>query len=91
MYFLGPQLVKSFRPIGGHGQCPWPDLISNVWKFIIRPIAVGGMLVGAGYTLFKMRKNLMTALKDQSAMSRSRGQAKLPAGGKRLNIKLVCF
>ena len=34
-----------------------------VWKFIIRPIAVGGMLVGAGYTLFKMRKNLGAGIK----------------------------
>jgi putative OPT family oligopeptide transporter len=29
-----------------------------VWKFIVRPIAVGGMLVGAAYTLFKMGKSL---------------------------------
>ncbi|HAR35344.1 MAG TPA: oligopeptide transporter, OPT family, partial [Acidobacteria bacterium] len=31
--------------------------------FIIRPIAVGGMLVGAGYTLFRMRKNLGAGIK----------------------------
>jgi putative OPT family oligopeptide transporter len=29
-----------------------------VWKFVVRPIAVGGMLVGAAYTLFKMGKSL---------------------------------
>jgi putative OPT family oligopeptide transporter len=32
--------------------------ITEVWKFIVRPIAIGGMLVGAGFTLFKMRKSL---------------------------------
>ena len=26
-----------------------------MWRYIVRPIAVGGMLVGAAYTLFKMR------------------------------------
>jgi putative OPT family oligopeptide transporter len=33
-----------------------------VWRFIVRPIAVGGMLVGAAFTLFKMRKNLAAGL-----------------------------
>jgi putative OPT family oligopeptide transporter len=34
-----------------------------VWKFIVRPIAVGGMLVGAGNTLFRMRKSLGIGMK----------------------------
>ena len=34
-------------------------MAGHVWRFIVRPIAVGGMLVGASYTLFRMRKNLM--------------------------------
>jgi putative OPT family oligopeptide transporter len=33
-----------------------------VWRFIVRPIAVGGMLVGAAYTLFNMRKSLTAGL-----------------------------
>ncbi len=33
-----------------------------VWKFVVRPIAVGGMLVGAAYTLFKMGKSLTAGL-----------------------------
>ncbi len=39
----------------------WTACVTDVWKFIIRPIAVGGMLVGAGFTLFKMRKSLGAA------------------------------
>lgn len=30
----------------------------EVWRYIVRPIAIGGMLVGAGFTLFRMRKSL---------------------------------
>src|SRR5256885_3794840 len=37
-------------------------MVIAVWKFIVRPIAVGGMLVGAAYTLFKMRKSLTAGL-----------------------------
>jgi putative OPT family oligopeptide transporter len=33
-------------------------LAQSVYYSIVRPIAVGGMLVGASYTLFKMRKQL---------------------------------
>lgn len=40
----------------------WIDTAFQVWKYIVRPIAIGGMLVGAGYTLFKMRKSLTTGI-----------------------------
>ncbi len=36
--------------------------IFQIWKFIIRPIAIGGMLVSAAFTLFKMRKSLTTGI-----------------------------
>ena len=36
--------------------------MTEVWKFIVRPIAIGGMLVGAGYTLYRMRKSLITGI-----------------------------
>ncbi len=75
MYFLGPQLIPTFYGPGvAAADVNWLDMVTNVWKFIIRPIAVGGMLVGAGYTLYKMRKNLATGLK------RSVGDIKKAAG-----------
>jgi len=37
----------------------WADEIGLIWKNYVRYIAIGGMLVGAFYTLFKMRKNLV--------------------------------
>ena len=61
IYFLGPQL-KNTLPAGA-GTDSWSDLAAGVWRFIVRPIAVGGMMVGAGYTLFRMRKNLGIGMK----------------------------
>ena len=56
IYFLGPQL-RTTLPAGADTGS-WSDLAGAVWRFIVRPIAVGGMLVGACYTLFRMRNNL---------------------------------
>jgi putative OPT family oligopeptide transporter len=56
IYFLGPQL-RNFLPAGAHDDS-WIGLANAVWRFIVRPIAVGGMLFGAAYTLFRMRKAL---------------------------------
>jgi putative OPT family oligopeptide transporter len=61
IYFLGPQL-HTFIPAGA-SQSSWSDLAAAVWKYIIRPIAVGSMVVGAGHTLFRMRTSLAVGLK----------------------------
>jgi putative OPT family oligopeptide transporter len=57
IYFLGPQL-RATLPAGTTEEA----LAPAVWLYIVRPIAVGGMLVGAAYTLFRMRKSLMAGL-----------------------------
>jgi OPT family oligopeptide transporter len=41
----------------------WSGFALSIWKLIVRPIAIGGMLVGASFTLFKMRNSLITGLK----------------------------
>ena len=41
----------------------WSGFALTIWKLIVRPIAIGGMLVGASFTLFKMRNSLITGLK----------------------------
>jgi putative OPT family oligopeptide transporter len=61
VYFLGPQLASSMP--GGVSPDNWDAFSMSVWRFIVRPIAVGGMLVGACYTLFRMRKNLAIGMK----------------------------
>lgn len=59
VYFLGPQLAPAFTSGGGTN---WDGMAASLWRFIVRPIAVGGMLVGAAYTLFRMRKSLSAGL-----------------------------
>ncbi len=56
-YFLGPNLVPA-----GAGESSWIETSVNIWKDIVRPIAIGGMLFSAVYTLYKMRKSLATGL-----------------------------
>src|SRR5690242_8224662 len=61
IYFLGPQL-QTLLPPGATGNAGWFGLADGVWRFVVRPIAVGGMLFGSIYTLFRMRKALTEGL-----------------------------
>lgn len=56
LYFSGPSFVQA------NENTNWATNAAMVWRFVVRPIAVGGMLVGACYTLFRMRKNLAAGL-----------------------------
>jgi len=56
IYFLGPTLPAT--PAEASAMDYWGGIAGGVWFSIVRPIAVGGMLVGASYTLFRMRKQL---------------------------------
>src|SRR5262249_35945429 len=59
-YLLGPAL-STFLP-AGTGPEAWGGTITSVWRFIVRPIAVGGMLVGTAYTLYTRRQNIFGGL-----------------------------
>jgi putative OPT family oligopeptide transporter len=61
IFFLGPNL-QNYLPAGAATDESWLGLANAVWRYIVRPIAVGGMMVGTVYTLFRMRKNLMAGL-----------------------------
>jgi putative OPT family oligopeptide transporter len=54
-FTIGPY-IQAAQPAGQ--AIAWPLLAGAIYYSIVRPIAVGGMLVGATYTLFKMRKQL---------------------------------
>ncbi len=58
MFLLGPH-IKDFIPSATAGSA---GMAAEVARYIVRPIAVGGMLVGAAYTLFKMRASLTMGL-----------------------------
>ena len=62
IFFLGPQ-IKNFLPAGATSDDSWIGLANSVWRYIVRPIAVGGMMVGAAYTLFRMRNSLFDGLR----------------------------
>src|SRR6202167_1796256 len=59
MYFLRPD-IKHYLPADTPDN--WAGMAIAVWRFIVRPIAVGGMLVGAAYTLFKMGRSLTAGI-----------------------------
>jgi putative OPT family oligopeptide transporter len=59
----------------------WINSAYDVWKFIVRPIAIGGMLVGAAYTLFMMRKSLTAGI------ARSISDVKKAASGHAVEIE----
>ena len=61
VFFLGPQLAPGYTDAAG--VTSWSGMAGHLWRFIVRPIAVGGMLVGACFTLWKMRKNLISGIK----------------------------
>jgi putative OPT family oligopeptide transporter len=54
-FVLGPTIQAAHA---GGEPIAWTLLAQAIYFSIVRPIAVGGMLVGASYTLFKMRKQL---------------------------------
>jgi putative OPT family oligopeptide transporter len=64
MYFMGPQL-KQFIP--GDMPTDWIGMADAVWVSIVKPIAVGGMIVGAAYTLYTMKNSLSAGMKKAFA------------------------
>jgi putative OPT family oligopeptide transporter len=75
VYFLGPQMIGQYTT---GGVANWGALTNDLYRFIVRPIAVGGMLVGACYTLWRMRANLLTGIKRGVADVRKSAAASAP-------------
>jgi putative OPT family oligopeptide transporter len=58
-FTVGPY-IQAAQPAGQ--ALSWTVLAGAIYYSVVRPIAVGGMLVGAIYTLFKMRKQLAVGM-----------------------------
>src|ERR1700691_630681 len=88
IFFLGPQL-KAYIPVDTPDG--WATMADAVWRYIVRPIAVGGMLVGAAYTLFKMRASLTAGIGKAFADLRQTAdeQAKLARTERYMSSKIV--
>ncbi len=76
VFFLGPHMIDQYT--SAQGVADWASLTGHVYKFVVRPIAVGGMLVGACYTLFKMRKNLIAGISRGIADVKKSATAEVP-------------
>lgn len=79
VYFIGPTLIDSYvanviaaaaaatptEALTPAQATPaaWHAIVGHLYRFIVRPIAVGGMLVGACFTLYKMREKLVMGIK----------------------------
>ena len=103
LFLGGPNLVSQFVPPGT--ALPnnfWSDQANAIWSYIVKPIAVGGMLVGACYTLFRMRKSLgsgmaraVSDLKKSAAQHASTARTERDLNGKivfgGLAVVLLCM
>ena len=58
LYFIGPSMELAETATSAE----WLVAAKDVWARIVRPIAIGGMLVGAAYTLYKMRNSLIEGI-----------------------------
>jgi putative OPT family oligopeptide transporter len=61
LLFFDPDLPRRLG--GGGGTASWDVLSFTVWYNVVRPIAVGTMLVGACTTLFGMRHSIIRSVR----------------------------
>lgn len=59
LLFFDPDLPLR---LGAAADAPWDVIADTVWKNVVRPIAVGAMLVAACYTLYSMRSSIAKSL-----------------------------
>lgn len=60
LLFFDPDLPAR---LGGPEKATWDVAAYTIWYNIVRPIAVGAMLVAAAYTLFSMRSSIARSLR----------------------------
>lgn len=95
IFLMGGQVEPFAQEFG------WLTIAKAAYSSTIKPIAVGGMLVGAFYTLFSMRNNLISGIKHgladiknaKEAGPKSRLDKDFPFGATLLSIGvlLICM
>lgn len=60
-YLMGKDSTLSLQAATDKVSSPIFQMYA-IWKYIVKPIAIGGMLMGAGFTLFKMRNSLIKGI-----------------------------
>ena len=87
---LAPMIAFYFNYHDLGAITDWTAEITRVWRDYVRYIAIGGMLVGAFYTLFKMRKSLAQGIARSLAMVTKRSGDEtqvLPRTDQDINLK----
>lgn len=83
--------IAYFLNYSNPGAVPdWSVEIARVWKSYVRYIAIGGMLVGAFYTLYNMRSSLFEGISRSFSnvkKAASGNETKLLRTDKDINIK----
>lgn len=70
--FIDPELPQRLGATTG-GEAPWDVVSFTVWYNVVRPVAVGAMLVGAAYTLYSMRQSIFQSIRGALAASGAAG------------------
>ena len=89
--FVTLLLAPQYQPLVDGGLLAWPDVTRSVFQNIVKPVAIGGMLMSAAFTLFRMRKSLIGGIKrsiDDVKKAASAQQTTLRTD-KDINIKIV--
>jgi len=71
--FIDPDLAHRIGATTG-GTAPWDLASYTVWYNVVRPIAVGAMVVGAVYTLYSMRESILTSIRGAFHASKVTGE-----------------
>jgi putative OPT family oligopeptide transporter len=82
--FIDPDLPRRLASPAGEAAS-WDVLSYSVWYNVVRPIAVGAMLVAAVYTLYSMRESLLASIRGALG---TRGHAAGSATSTRLDIDI---
>lgn len=79
--FIDPDLPRRLGAEAGPGiAAPWEDLSASIWRNVVRPLAVGTMLVAAVYTLYTMRESLLASVRgarSSAGMASAGGTSRL--------------
>jgi OPT family oligopeptide transporter len=75
LLFFDPDLAAR---VGGPENAPPEMLAYTVWYNVVRPIAVGAMLVAAGYTLLMLRSSIARSLSGAFRMSAAAAHEQAP-------------
>ena len=87
MLLLAPQ----YSPLVAAGTLTWTGVSTVIFQNIVKPVAIGGMLMSAAFTLFRMRKSLINGIRrsvDDVKKAATSQQATLRTD-KDINVKIV--